>query len=92
MFRSIFRITVAAVFVFALVFSTIPAQAQPGDLGASIDADSSWLDVAFGWIQSLLGGDREALQSETTKNKIPAGPAATGPCIDPYGIGCLEVP
>jgi len=89
MFRSMFRIVVATALVLAFVLSTVPAQAQPRDPGPSLTLDTSWLEAALGWFDSLLGGDSGGLQSMTTggKNADAGGGATvrTGPCLDPSG-------
>jgi hypothetical protein len=93
MFRSLSRIAVAVALVFAFTLSAVPAQAQPRDFGSGSDLDTSWLEVALGWLQGFLGGDPELPWSMTAKSDIPIEPAATGPCIDPYGTGnCRENP
>lgn len=92
MFRSLPRITAAVVLVFAFFLSTVPAQAQPRDLGASIDVDASWLEAALGWIQSWFGDDSAPLQTMATKGTPPLDYVTTGPCIDPYGTGCIDNP
>lgn len=89
MFRSLSRITVATALVLAFLLSTVPAQAQPRDLGSSISLDTSWLDVAMSWLKRLLGADPEAVQIRTTNGKKGGGGGPivnTGPCIDPYGV------
>lgn len=101
MFRSMSCSTVAVVLVLALVLSTVPAQAQPRDLGTSFDAlDASWLDAAMGWLGGLLGGgDPDSLQSMTMGAKAlrPLGrdQGRTSSCIDPFGqpiIPCVDIP
>jgi hypothetical protein len=91
MFYSMRRITVAAALVLAFLLSTIPAQAQPRDPGASFTLDASWLEAALGWLQGLLGGDSETLQGRATASKKTddggGTTVRTGPCIDPWG-GC----
>ena len=85
MFRSLSRITVATALVLAFLLSTVPAQAQPRDLGSSFSLDTSWLDVAMSWLKRLLGADPEAVQIRTTEGKKKGPIVNTGPCIDPYG-------
>lgn len=103
MFRSLSCSTVALVLVLALVLSTVPAQAQPRDLGSSLRAfDASWLDAALGWFGGLLGGGSESLQSLTTgakkgrvKDPRSGGGPRTGSCIDPFGqpiVPCVDNP
>lgn len=94
MFRSLSRVTVAAVFVLALLLTTVPVQAQPRELGSILTSDASWLDVALGWLGGLFGGgETEPLQSIETGGKSgstkgPGDVSTTGSsCIDPYG-GC----
>lgn len=98
MFRSLSRITVALVFVLALVLSTAPAQALPGDAGTQFETlDASWFDFALSWFDGLLGGasDREP-RSMTTARSISSGDGAvgtmSGSCIDPYGNPCGDIP
>jgi hypothetical protein len=94
--RSISRFVVAVAFILALVLSTVPAQAQPRDFGASFATfDGSWLEAAFGWLNGLLGGgDTEPLQSLETGGKVGSGGTVggvgtmSGSCLDPYGIPC----
>jgi len=89
MCRSLFRITIAAVFVLALVLSTVPAQAQPSDFGSDLLAlDASWIDAALGWLEGLLaGGGSEPLHSTATTMTItpPGYGTLGGSCIDPTG-------
>jgi hypothetical protein len=77
-----FRLAVATALVLAFLLSTVPAQAQPRDPGSSFTTDTSWLEAALGWLESLLGGDSERVQIMTTDKKITI---RTGPCIDPWG-------
>ena len=92
MFRSLSRITVAAVLVLALALSAVPAQAQPRDSG-SVALDASWLDAALTWLQDFLGGAPEPLRSMNmgakTKNDPDDPTVKTGPCIDP--MGCPDI-
>jgi len=91
MFRSLSRITVAVAFVLALLLSTVPAHALPGEAGSpGITLDSSWLDSALSWLEDFLGfgGDPEQLQAMTTGGKHPL----SGSCIDPWGNPCLDNP
>ena len=89
MCRSLSRITIAAAFVLALVLSTVPAQAQPRDLGSGLPAfDTSWIDAALGWLEGLLaGGGSEPLHSTATVMTIvpPGNGTLSGTCIDPSG-------
>ncbi|HKH46272.1 MAG TPA: hypothetical protein VKM72_16550 [Thermoanaerobaculia bacterium] len=103
MFRSFTCTTVAVALVLALVLSTVPAQAQPRDLGSRVDAlDASWLNAALSWMQSVLGvGNTEPVQSKATagkkghlKNPKSSGPT-TSSCIDPFGnpvVPCIDIP
>jgi len=87
MFRSLSRITVAVAFVLALLLSTVPAHAFPGDAESpGVTLDTSWLDSALGWLEDFLGfgGDSEQLQSMTAGGRQ----ATSGSCIDPYGNPC----
>lgn len=93
MFRSLSRITVATALVLAFLLSTVPAQAQPRDLGPSISLDASWLGAALIWLEGLLGGGSEELQRVTTSSKKEDGgnggggiTIRSGPCLDPYGV------
>ncbi len=97
--RSISRLVVAVAFVLALVLSTVPAQAQPQDFGASfVTVDASWLEVALSWLEGLLGGgDSASLQSmetggTSTRPTKPGGNVGTmsGSCLDPYGNPCVD--
>ena len=89
MFRSLSRISVATALVLAFLLSTVPAQAQPRDFGSSFGLDTSWLEAAMGWLESLLGDDSEGVQVMVTGGK--KGPSIrTSPCIDPYG--CPDEP
>lgn len=97
MFRSISRCTVAAAFVLALVLSTAPAQALPGNFGSSFGtSDASWFDVALGWLEGLLGGGDAELHSLETEIEIELGTGGTGgtiemnsgSCLDPLGNPC----
>ena len=89
MCRSLFRITIAAAFVIALVLSTVPAQAQPRDLGSDLPVlDTSWIEAALGWLEGLLaGGGSEPLHSTATEMIIvpPELGAMGGSCVDPSG-------
>ncbi|HKH46274.1 MAG TPA: hypothetical protein VKM72_16560 [Thermoanaerobaculia bacterium] len=87
MFRSLSRITVAVAFVLALLLSTVPAHAIPGDTESpGITLDTSWLDVALGWLEDFLGfgSDSGQLQSTATGGRQPL----SGSCIDPWGNPC----
>lgn len=103
MFRSmpVSRIAVAVAFILALVLSTAPARALPGDSGSQFDTlESSWFDMALSWFQGLLGGSDLEPQSRTTALSIgtwpgePGGGVGTmsGSCIDPYGNPCEDIP
>jgi hypothetical protein len=84
---SVSRLTVAVAFVFALLLSTVPAHALPGETDApGFSTDASWFDTALSWIEDFLGlgGDSEPLQSMTTGSRTPT----SGSCIDPYGRLC----
>ena len=92
MFRSLSRITVATALVLAFLLSTVPAQAQPHDLASSFSIDTSWLDAALIWLDGLLGGGSEGLETMTTNGKKGSGSGGDGgvtimggPCLDPYG-------
>jgi hypothetical protein len=92
MFRSLSRITVATALVLAFLLSTVPVQAQPRDLGSSFSLDTSWLDAALIWLDGLLGGGSEGVQTMTTGGKKDDGSGGNGgvtimggPCIDPFG-------
>ena len=88
MFRSVSRITAAAVLVLALTLSAVPVQAQPRDPG-SVALDAPWLNAALAWFLGFLGGDPEPLQNikmDAKDKSDPGDPTVkTGPCIDPYG-------
>lgn len=100
MFRSMSRITVALAFVLALVLSSAPVQALPGDAGSQFETlDASWFDLALSWFNGLFGGSDLEPQSFTTARSIsaptnPGGPVGTmsGSCIDPYGNPCEDIP
>ncbi len=89
MCRSLSCRTIAAAFVLALVLFTVPAQAQPRDLGSSLRTlDASWIDAALSWLGDLLGGgESEPLQSTATSTlTLPPGYGSlSGSCIDPQG-------
>jgi len=95
MFRSLSRVTVAVAFVLALALSTVPVQAQPIDAGRFASVDASWIDIAFNWLEGLLGGgDSGSLQTmETggafvsTGGEDPDMSVMGGSCIDPFGGG-----
>jgi hypothetical protein len=93
--RSISRLVVAVAFVLALTLSTVPAQAQPREFGSSsVTADASWLEVALGWVESLLGGSDSAtlqgMETDGTRPTKPGGNVGTmsGSCLDPWGNPC----
>lgn len=91
MFRSLSRITVATAFVLALLLSTVPAHALPGDAGSpGLTLDTSWLESALSWLEDFLGfgSDSEQLQSMTAGGRKPT----SGSCIDPYGNPCVDIP
>jgi hypothetical protein len=98
MFRSLSRLVIAVAFILALVLSTVPAQAQPREIGpGSLTSDASWLEVAMGWLESLLGGgDSGSLQSLETGSHLSTGGGGvgimSGSCIDPYGNPCGDNP
>lgn len=101
MFRSMSRITVALAFVLALVLSSAPVQALPGDAGSQFETlDVSWFDLALSWFDGLLGGSDLEPQGFTTARSIstepsePGGSVGTmsGSCIDPYGRPCDDIP
>lgn len=101
MFRSMFRITVALAFVLALVLSSAPAQALPGDAGSQFETlDVSWFDLALSWFDGLFGGSDLEPQSFTTARSISTAPSdpggsvgtMSGSCIDPYGRPCDDIP
>ena len=95
MFRSTPRFAVAVALVFAFLLSTVPAQAQPRDFGASFTLGASWLDTAVSWLRGLLGSGEDGLESRAADGKEsdgdtePGSAVRTGPCIDPSGAGCL---
>jgi len=103
MFRSLSCSTVAVALVLALVLSTVPAQAQPSDLGSRFNTvDASWVNAALSWLQSVLGvSHSEPAQSKATagkkghlKNPKLSGPT-TSSCIDPMGnpvVPCIDIP
>ena len=102
MFRSMSRITVALAFVLALVLSSAPVQALPGDAGSQFETlDVSWFDLALSWLDGLFGGSDLEPQSFTTARSIslPLDPGTgggvgtmSGSCIDPYGNPCEDIP
>lgn len=92
--RSLSRLVVAVAFIFALVLSTVPAQAQPRDFGTSFATfDGSWLEAAFAWLDGLLGGGDPGVQSLKTGGRIGSGGVGgvgtmSGSCLDPWGNPC----
>ena len=96
--RSISRLVVAVAFIFALVLSTVPAQAQPGDFGSGFATfDGSWLEAAISWLDGLLGGgDSDSLQMLETGGKTGSGGGLggvgtmSGSCLDPWGNPCVD--
>lgn len=98
MFRSLSRITVAVAFVLALVLSTAPVHALPGDPGAQFESlDASWFELALSWFQDLLGGSDLEPQSLTAAAKAKPTTSTggvgdvtvtSGSCIDPSGNPC----
>lgn len=97
MFRSLSRITVVLVFVLALVLSTAPAQALPGDAGTQFETlDASWFDFALSWFDGLLGGSDHEPRSMTTALSLSSGGGTvgtmSGSCIDPMGNPCGDIP
>lgn len=89
MFRSLSRFAVAFVLVCSFLLSTVPAQAQPRDPGAGLTLDTSWLEAALGWLESLLGGGEEPGTLTGGNDRVGGSVILmTGPCIDPSG-SCL---
>jgi hypothetical protein len=83
MFRSVSRVSVAVALVLAFLLSTVPAQAQPRDLGSSRSIDISWFEAALSWLEGLLGSD-SAIGDKKKDDGLDAR-FMTGPCIDPSG-------
>ena len=80
MFRSFFRVVVAAVIVLSVTLSVVPvAQAGPSSsrTPALAHADGGWLEAAVAWL-SRLTGERQKPAPVLMKR-------ATGSCIDPMG-------
>jgi hypothetical protein len=83
MFRSMSRVVVVAIVVFAFAVASLPAYAAPFAEGkAAAKAESGWFESAVAWLSQVIFGDQPALKSAATS--APLKPA-TGPCVDPLG-------
>lgn len=81
MFRSMSRVVVVAMIVFAFAVASLPAYAAPFSEGkAAAKAESGWFQSAVAWLSRLITGNQSSITSTATYLR-----PSTGPCVDPLG-------
>ena len=82
MFRSLSRVVVVAIIVFAFAAASLPAYAAPFAEGkAAAKAEGGWLESAVVWLSQVIFGD-QPVRSKTLSPKLTP---TTGSCVDPFG-------
>ncbi|HKH46270.1 MAG TPA: hypothetical protein VKM72_16540 [Thermoanaerobaculia bacterium] len=82
MFRSMSRVVVVAIVVFAFAVTSIPAYAAPQGGGkAAAKVESGWFDSMITWASQLINGIRPPKTTTTSSNVAPL----SGSCVDPLG-------
>jgi hypothetical protein len=81
MFRSMSRVVVVAIVVFAFAVTSIPAYAAPQGGGkAAPKVESGWFDSMIAWAGQLINGIRPPKTTTTSQVK-----PLSGSCVDPLG-------
>ena len=81
MFRSMSRVVVVAIVVFAFAVASLPAYAAPfGEGKAAAKAESGWFQSAVAWLSRLITGRQPSIKVTATHLR-----PMTGPCVDPLG-------
>lgn len=82
MFRSLSRVVVVAIVVFAFAAASLPAYAAPFAEGkAAVKSESGWLEAAVVWVSQVIFGEQLVRSKPLTPKVTPM----TGSCIDPLG-------
>ena len=84
MFRSLSRVVVVAIVVFAFAAASLPAYAAPfGEGKAAARAESGWFEAAVVWVSQVIFGDQPEERSSTPA--LPEVVLLNGSCVDPFG-------
>jgi hypothetical protein len=84
MSRTMSRVAVVAIVVFAFILSSVPASAAPQGGGkAAVNAESGWFQSALAWFNQVIFGGQPAKSKAISPKKKAV--QWNGSCVDPFG-------
>lgn len=85
MCRSMSRVVVVAIVVFAFILSSVPVFAAPQGGGkAAVKVESGWFESAIAWLGQVIFGDQPVQSKKISPKKATSW---NGSCVDPFGGG-----